>query len=111
MVWTEVVYSSFFFQAEDGIRDYKVTGVQDVCSSDLIRGYGLRHLPTTGMSPARPPNGKACSPAVNTWSPLVSRTQKNPSRKTPTLAVPVPFQSPTTGTSAVPPVMPPVGLP
>src|ERR1039457_7524275 len=26
----------FFFQAEDGIRDYKVTGVQTVCSSDLI---------------------------------------------------------------------------
>src|SRR5205807_4976535 len=25
----------FFFQAEDGIRDYKVTGVQ-TCSSDLI---------------------------------------------------------------------------
>src|SRR6266850_4871624 len=25
----------FFFQAEDGIRDYKVTGVQTVCSSDL----------------------------------------------------------------------------
>src|SRR5256885_3151952 len=25
----------FFFQAEDGIRDYKVTGVSDVCSSDL----------------------------------------------------------------------------
>src|SRR5205807_3646678 len=27
----------FFFQAEDGIRDYKVTGVSDVCSSDLER--------------------------------------------------------------------------
>src|SRR2546426_4609015 len=26
----------FFFQAEDGIRDYKVTGVQTCCSSDLI---------------------------------------------------------------------------
>src|SRR5256885_9347652 len=26
----------FFFQAEDGIRDYKVTGSSDVCSSDLI---------------------------------------------------------------------------
>src|ERR1039457_3378532 len=26
----------FFFQAEDGIRDYKVTGVQ-MCSSDLCR--------------------------------------------------------------------------
>ena len=25
----------FFFQAEDGIRDYKVTGVQTWCSSDL----------------------------------------------------------------------------
>jgi len=25
----------FFFQAEDGIRDIGVTGVQDVCSSDL----------------------------------------------------------------------------
>ena len=24
-----------FFQAEDGIRDHCVTGVQDVCSSDL----------------------------------------------------------------------------
>src|SRR5437667_5117001 len=27
----------FFFQAEDGIRDRDVTGVQDVCSSDLKR--------------------------------------------------------------------------
>jgi len=26
----------FFFQAEDGIRDIGVTGVQDVCSSDLV---------------------------------------------------------------------------
>src|ERR1022692_5193156 len=26
----------FFFQAEDGIRDYKVTGVQTLCSSDLL---------------------------------------------------------------------------
>src|SRR5258706_9240012 len=25
----------FFFQAEDGIRDWSVTGVQTVCSSDL----------------------------------------------------------------------------
>src|SRR5688500_20223922 len=26
----------FFFQAEDGIRDYKVTGVQTCASSDLV---------------------------------------------------------------------------
>ena len=26
----------FFFQAEDGIRDWSVTGSSDVCSSDLL---------------------------------------------------------------------------
>src|SRR5947209_9118577 len=30
----------FFFQAEDGIRDIGVTGVPDVCSSDLYDGVG-----------------------------------------------------------------------
>src|SRR5437667_8314694 len=29
----------FFFQAEDGIRDRDVTGVQTLCSSDLIHGH------------------------------------------------------------------------
>src|SRR2546426_7109033 len=32
----------FFFQAEDGIRDYKVTGVQTCCSSDLPRNAAQR---------------------------------------------------------------------
>ena len=30
----------FFFQAEDGIRDRDVTGVQTLCSSDLEVGKG-----------------------------------------------------------------------
>src|SRR5690606_29625499 len=30
----------FFFQAEDGIRDFHVTGVQTVCSSDLFTNFG-----------------------------------------------------------------------
>src|SRR3712207_8504902 len=30
-----VLFIFFFFQAEDGIRDIGVTGVSDVCSSDL----------------------------------------------------------------------------
>src|SRR6266446_7919429 len=30
----------FFFQAEDGIRDYKVTWSSDVCSSDLGEALG-----------------------------------------------------------------------
>src|SRR5437763_16372460 len=32
----------FFFQAEDGIRDTSVTGVSDVCSSDLAEPHGLQ---------------------------------------------------------------------
>src|SRR5204862_1035538 len=30
----------FFFQAEDGIRDLYVTGVQTCCSSDLLSAVG-----------------------------------------------------------------------
>src|SRR5688500_19320895 len=36
---------SFFFQAEDGIRDYKVTWSSDVCSSDLRRLVSDRIAP------------------------------------------------------------------
>src|SRR6266850_5832407 len=35
----------FFFQAEDGIRDYKVTGVQTCAlpiSQDVLNGFGVR---------------------------------------------------------------------
>src|SRR5256885_12029154 len=34
---------SFFFQAEDGIRDYKVTGVQ-TCALPILKGEGPNHL-------------------------------------------------------------------
>src|SRR2546426_5532786 len=36
MVWICAVCSFFFFQAEDGIRDYKVTGVQ-TCALPILR--------------------------------------------------------------------------
>jgi len=39
MGWVKDI--NFFFQAEDGIRDIGVTGVQDVCSSDLISLSGM----------------------------------------------------------------------
>src|SRR5438874_13027568 len=39
--------SVLFFQAEDGIRDLYVTGVPDVCSSDL--GEGREPLQTAGV--------------------------------------------------------------
>src|SRR5256885_4807122 len=38
------LYLFFFFQAEDGIRDYKVTGVQ-TCALPISRGGELRRRP------------------------------------------------------------------
>src|SRR5437868_10605840 len=57
----------FFFQAEDGIRDRNVTGVSDVCSSDLSdRGTQYAHVIEMDASeiypmvatPGDPGNGK-----------------------------------------------------
>ena len=36
--WSFVAVSSFFFQAEDGIRDSPVTGVQ-TCALPISNGY------------------------------------------------------------------------
>ena len=43
----------FFFQAEDGIRDYKVTGVQTCALPILMRGIGLSRFRTRMLSCAR----------------------------------------------------------
>src|SRR5256885_3233773 len=39
--WLHCVFVFFFFQAEDGIRDYKVTGVQ-TCALPILVGPGAR---------------------------------------------------------------------
>src|SRR2546429_5909033 len=39
-----IYFDVFFFQAEDGIRDVAVTGVPDVCSSDLQLSYQLLQI-------------------------------------------------------------------
>src|SRR5437588_9723126 len=47
----------FFFQAEDGIRDHCVTGVSDVCSSDLATKAackGAAKAPAAKAKPAAP---------------------------------------------------------
>src|SRR2546429_4975790 len=41
----------FFFQAEDGIRDVAVTGVPDVCSSDLGHNAGKGNYYDVASSP------------------------------------------------------------
>src|SRR5256885_4853995 len=45
----------FFFQAEDGIRDYKVTGVQ-TCALPISPGRGAS-APAAGRRPGRPAAG------------------------------------------------------
>src|SRR2546426_5793161 len=44
----------FFFQAEDGIRDYKVTGVQ-TCALPICRSRTARTTSSTGTPLSRPP--------------------------------------------------------
>src|SRR5256885_12042572 len=51
MVRSVCVYVFFFFQAEDGIRDYKVTGVQ-TCALPISEGHRSGALPA-GPVPAR----------------------------------------------------------
>src|SRR2546426_9011604 len=54
---TNLFYFFFFFQAEDGIRDYKVTGVQ-TCALPILH----RRLPS--KDPARSGDGQV-SPMVD----------------------------------------------
>src|SRR5690606_40191269 len=61
----------FFFQAEDGIRDFHVTGVQTLCSSDLSSPPQPPTSPTpaTGCPPppsSTPPPSSPGSPPANT---------------------------------------------
>src|ERR1035437_1351104 len=44
----------YFFQAEDGIRDIGVTGVSDVCSSDLSALVSAGPVDLEPLQPARP---------------------------------------------------------
>src|SRR6266487_5410153 len=51
----EWVIFVFFFQAEDGIRDGRVTGVQTLCSSDLLRrSVPAKAVPMLAPAPPLP---------------------------------------------------------
>src|SRR6266511_5618348 len=56
-----ILYFFFFFQAEDGIRDFHVTGVQTCCSSDLLllQPQGSRAGGRPGAAPA---GSRLCPP-------------------------------------------------
>src|SRR2546430_7354882 len=68
----------FFFQAEDGIRDLTVTGVQ-TCALPILKLPCARRATSTGgcaisrssrspCSPAPPPRWRACVPSRTTWT-------------------------------------------
>src|SRR5690606_41009563 len=63
----------FFFQAEDGIRDFHVTGVQ-TCALPILRP----RTPGTRTAPAAGPNAPSAS--VGTTSPGRSRRRPGRSR-------------------------------
>src|SRR2546426_9267622 len=53
----------FFFQAEDGIRDYKVTGVQTCALPIWPRWSGLPACGPSGLAPSAPLSGSDSSAA------------------------------------------------
>src|SRR5205807_7392007 len=67
----------FFFQAEDGIRDYKVTGVQ-TCALPIsgptsrpasrTTAATKRSRPSTPRRPPTPRRGAASGSATSTWT-------------------------------------------
>src|SRR5256885_10579568 len=66
------VYCFFFFQAEDGIRDYKVTGVQ-TCALPISPSCTPWWATTPGVP--RCPSSK-CS--WSAWPPTISRWWSSP---------------------------------
>src|SRR5256885_5084303 len=70
---TRFVFYFFFFQAEDGIRDYKVTGVQTCALPISLRG-AWRPLPT----PPKP----AIRAMATAITPTITGDSSLPTRKT-----------------------------
>src|SRR6266536_4473016 len=69
------IFFFFFFQAEDGIRDPLVTGVQ-TCALPICRGQG--GSATAGSGPARPSAGTAGRRAARQGRPDASRSSRPP---------------------------------
>src|SRR5205807_5899286 len=69
-------YISFFFQAEDGIRDYKVTGVQ-TCALPILASSVCLYVGRTGAFPLpiMPPSSSAC-PTPRTWQGTATKVAR-----------------------------------
>src|SRR5256885_15826854 len=80
-MYSGVFYIFFFFQAEDGIRDYKVTGVQ-TCALPIYGSEGLgRSLtmpPLKGNSTVRQADARNLVLAILVGLPKHPATQQGP---------------------------------
>src|SRR5256886_14849095 len=81
----------FFFQAEDGIRDLTVTGVQ-TCALPISRGPSWRARPRRALRAARPPPAPA--PPARTPQSQHARASGDPTRKPTPQARPSNFRAP-----------------
>src|ERR1039457_7458853 len=70
---------AFFFlcQAEDGIRDYKVTGVQ-TCALPIQAEDGIRDYKVTGVQTCALPISDAWCSSYNTGNPIPANYITNP---------------------------------
>src|SRR5258708_27377302 len=73
--------SDFFFQAEDGIRDDLVTGVQ-TCALPISFPYSRHEIDTTDFTaPRRPPSGRGIGRRQEATTKGSSRSAATPTRK------------------------------
>src|SRR2546426_1577461 len=74
------VFFFFFFQAEDGIRDYKVTGVQ-TCALPICPPYAYGDCDKVSIGVAMADcevdnySGKVGVGAIASWGPAAARAQ------------------------------------
>src|SRR5262249_58087001 len=73
MAWLVLAWCVFFFQAEDGIRDWSVTGVQ-TCALPI--SHHLRQAPSGAEGPARAASDDACGRPAGDRRRVVGRAHQ-----------------------------------
>src|SRR5688500_19932383 len=78
-MFSSTLLAVFFFQAEDGIRDYKVTGVQ-TCALPILP-VGLRRQRLGGVLPVSGPGRAAIHAQARAIADVHNRAPDGPGRR------------------------------